>query len=387
VSRGWAELATAVTSVAPAGVPIDSHRPVQSRDRTATLADGRLVTSSTPTLSPREALGLPAVYAAVGLITATVDQLPLRHHLGESDDGQPLPEWLRHPDRYGSDYTLADMVEYWTTSQALRGAAYAWAAPVGEQSWRLDPIDPHDVSVELPTTDPRARRVYRMAGRTVPTVAVYPWDRRQAGLLTMPLLVVPGQAAGVGPIQAARTAMAGYRDVDDYANQMFGAGRGYSGQALVTDQDIDEQTAEHYQAKVIERSTDPLAPPLVLGNGLTWQSLTLPPKDAQWLESRLFNAQEVCRMYGVPPRYLGLPSGDATTYATARDNDAQLLRTAVSRYTNTIAHGLTRLMPAGRGPDEEQHIRFDFGAWLGPPDQAAPPATDTEGDQGAPLRD
>lgn len=387
MSRGWAVLADTVLSghqVIHPAVSVDSQRPTP-RDRTATLADGRLVTTLTPTLSPREALGLPAVYAAVSLIVATVDQLPLVHRRGTTDGG-PLPEWMRHPHRYGSDYTLADMVEYWTTSCALRGAAYAWCQPVGDTSWRIDPVDPADVSVELPTSNPRAHRVYRMAGETVPRVQVYPWERRAAGLLPMPLMVVPGQAAGVGPIQAARTAMAGYRDVDDYANQMFGAGRGYSGQALVTDQDIDQETAEHYQARVIERSTDPLAPPLILGNGLKWQSLTMAPKDAQWLESRLFNAQEVCRMYGVPPRYLGLPSGDATTYATARDNDAQLLRTAVSRYTNTIAAGLSQLQPAGRSADEDQSIGFDFGAWLGPPAQAAPPAVDEEGDS-APLPD
>jgi len=383
MSSGWAAATDAV--MAGRSASVSPPRPAHSRDRTATLADGRLITTTTPTLSPREALGLPAVYAAVGLIAATVDQLPLRRHVGDLD-GDPLPEWLRHPQRYGSDYTLPDMVEFWTTSLALRGAAYAWCQPIGDASWRVDPVDPQHVSVDLPATDPRTHRVYRMAGEIVPRVGVYPWERRAAGLLPMPLLVVPGQAAGVGPIQAARTAMAGYRDVDDYANQMFGAGRGYSGQALTTDQDIDQETAEHYQARVIERSTDPLAPPLVLGSGLKWQSLTMPPKDAQWLESRLFNAQEVCRMYGVPPRYLGLPSGDATTYATARDNDAQLLRTSVSRYTNSLAGGLSMLLPAGRSADEDQTIRFDFSAWLGPPAQAAPPAVDEEGDS-APLPD
>lgn len=369
--NGWAHAAAAVTASRPAAVP--PLAPMARRDREATLLDGRLITTLTPTVSPSEAFGIPAVYASVALISATVDQLPLRAHVGESTDGGPLPEWLRHPERYGSDYTLPDLVEYWTTSCGLRGAGYAWCTPVGSDSWRLDAVDPADVSVTQPAG--RAPREFRVGGEVVHRVRVYPWADRRAGLLPMPLLVVPGQAAGVGPIQAARTAVAGYRDVDNYANQIFAAGRAYNGQALSTDQDITQEEAEHYSARLAEKWTDPLAGPMVLGRGLKFEPVLLSPADAQWLESREFNAQEVCRMYGVPPRYLGLPSGDATTYATARDNDAQLLRTAVSRYTNTIGGALSMLLPAGRGPAEEQTIRFDFGAWLGPPAQAAPPST------------
>ena len=43
----------------------------------------------------------------------------------------------------------------------------------------------------------------------------------------------------------------------------------------------------------------------VLEDGTEWQSLTIPPEDAQFLETRKFQVNEVARMFGVPPHKLG----------------------------------------------------------------------------------
>lgn len=376
MSSGYAFLAAAATATLPEqgrGAPT----PTRTRERIATLNAGILTTTDTAVVTPERALGLPAVYSAVRLITHTIDQLPLRRYQGQVTEPLPLPDWLRVPDRFGCDYILPDLVEYLVTCQATRGAAYLWCTPSGD-SWRVDPIDPSDVSVELVGPKRMRTRAFKVDGESVPRVTTY--GRRSAGLLPMPFLVVPGLAAGVGPIQAARAALHGYLSVDGYAADAFGSGRTFSGGYLSTDQDIDEDTATAYRDKLVERNADTAAPPLVLGNGLTWQTSALSPADAQWIEARQFNAQEVCRMYGIPPRYLGLPSGDSTTYATARDNDAQLLRTCVSGYTNTIAHGLSQLLPPGRNADEDQRVGFDFDAWLGTP-AAAPPAATPPGQE------
>lgn len=43
----------------------------------------------------------------------------------------------------------------------------------------------------------------------------------------------------------------------------------------------------------------------VLEDGTEWQQLTIPPEDAQFLETRKFQVNEVARMFGVPPHKLG----------------------------------------------------------------------------------
>lgn len=45
--------------------------------------------------------------------------------------------------------------------------------------------------------------------------------------------------------------------------------------------------------------------PLLLDNGVTWQSINFNPDDAQMLESRAFSVEEICRLFGVPPFMVG----------------------------------------------------------------------------------
>jgi HK97 family phage portal protein len=45
--------------------------------------------------------------------------------------------------------------------------------------------------------------------------------------------------------------------------------------------------------------------PMLLDNGLKWQSISINPEDAQMLESRAFSVEEICRFFGVPPHMVG----------------------------------------------------------------------------------
>jgi HK97 family phage portal protein len=45
--------------------------------------------------------------------------------------------------------------------------------------------------------------------------------------------------------------------------------------------------------------------PMLLDNGLKWQSISINPEDAQMLESRRFGVEEICRFFGVPPHMIG----------------------------------------------------------------------------------
>jgi HK97 family phage portal protein len=55
--------------------------------------------------------------------------------------------------------------------------------------------------------------------------------------------------------------------------------------------------------------------PMLLDNGLTWQSITINPDDAQMLESRGFSVEEICRFFGVPPHMVG-HTDNSTSWGT-----------------------------------------------------------------------
>jgi hypothetical protein len=56
----------------------------------------------------------------------------------------------------------------------------------------------------------------------------------------------------------------------------------------------------------------------VVGDGVKPENLTVPPNEAQFLETRGFQVREVCRLFGVAPGMIG--EGDTATYASAEQD-------------------------------------------------------------------
>jgi HK97 family phage portal protein len=84
--------------------------------------------------------------------------------------------------------------------------------------------------------------------------------------------------------------------------------------------------------------------PLLLEGGLSWQSMSLSPKDMDFLELKHGAAREIALAFGVPPMLLGIP-GD-NTYANYREANLAFWRQTVLPLAARFANA--------------------FGAWLGP---------------------
>jgi HK97 family phage portal protein len=54
----------------------------------------------------------------------------------------------------------------------------------------------------------------------------------------------------------------------------------------------------------------------ILSGDVEFKPLSMPLEDAQFLQQRQLSAQEVCRVFRVPPWVVGAPVGDSLTYAT-----------------------------------------------------------------------
>ncbi|MEE8499237.1 MAG: phage portal protein [Kiloniellales bacterium] len=84
--------------------------------------------------------------------------------------------------------------------------------------------------------------------------------------------------------------------------------------------------------------------PMLLDGGLTWQEMSLSPKDMDFLEARHAASRDVAQAFGVPPQLLGIP-GDNTysNYQEAR----------LALWEETVIPLL-------------RHLRDEFNAWLAP---------------------
>jgi phage portal protein BeeE len=56
---------------------------------------------------------------------------------------------------------------------------------------------------------------------------------------------------------------------------------------------------------------------LVLEEGLTWQPISVNHEDAQFLETKRFSAEEIARLFLVPPHMIGAEIKGSMTYTNA----------------------------------------------------------------------
>lgn len=304
-----------------------------------------------------DGMALPPIFGIVRLISSTIDQVPIT-----VDDGPP-PLWLRSPRRFGSALDLGDLIQFVVTGMALKGSANLQCVRVGD-SWQIDALHPGSVQHQASTSGVVSLR-YVVDGNEMPVVPPYmgQWQEGRPYLLHIPYLVTPQHPAGCSPITVARESVLGYFAVERQASNLLDQGT-HSGGRLETDQDITVTTAERYQDKWMLNRKEGKIP--VTGSGLHYINDLISPRDAQWLESRAFNMQQLCAMYGVPVDYVGLAMAggvSSLSYANAQDNDRRFKRNCLLAFTTQIEDALTTLMPLGRTPDEAQRVEFDFTAW------------------------
>jgi HK97 family phage portal protein len=261
-----------------------------------------VTTSSSVMVTEKAALGMPAVWRAVNLIAGSSSSLPLHAYK------QPIPaggdESVRvrldtgqaadllatpHP-----DLTSFELWELVYGHMLLWGNAYL-------QKLR----DQTGVVRELWPIHPSRVR----PGRAKDLTKVYEIDRNPDGLTDREILHLPGfgydGVAGLSPIACARQGIGLALAAEEFGARLFGSGTLAAG-ILTTDQRLKQEEADalkdRWKAKIggLAHSHEVA----VLDSGAKFQQLTIPPEDAQFIESRGFQIEEVARIYGVPPHML-----------------------------------------------------------------------------------
>lgn len=261
-------------------------------------------------VNERTSLGMSAVWRAVNLIAGTCASLPL-HAFTEDDAGtqtrvpgsQAASRLLAVPH---PDLTPFELWEIVYTHLALWGNAYLRKLrnPLG-QIVELWPIHPSRVK----------------AGRAKDMTKVYVIDGNldnpytDDGILHIPGFGYDG-VLGLSPIQCARQGIGMGLAAEEYGARLFGSGSLMSG-LLTTDRQLtqDQATALKDRWRDKHQGLQNAHEVAVLDNGAKFQPLSMPPEDAQFIESRRFQVAEVARLFGVPPHML-METDRSTSWGT-----------------------------------------------------------------------
>jgi HK97 family phage portal protein len=312
-------------------------------------------------------LGLTAVFRAVSIISGTIAGLPLRSlRTGPDGSRERVSTFLDNPAGPGSDMTQYEWVELVMAHLLLHGNAYLQhlyngaGAVVG-----LNPIVPSAVSVR-PIQNEEERANY--GG---PDGAYRKWfeillaDGRRATLTCADLTHIPALGTdgvrGLSPIEAHRQALGAGIAGDRAAARMFGSGLLLGG--LVSGDDgLSRDDAEEAlaQLKAKMAGSDHAGDIAFINAQLKFTPWTIPPADAQWIESRNYAIEDCSRIYGVPPHLLGLTEKQTSWGTGVAEQNRGLARYTLMAWTTRIEQRLSRLL------SRPTIAEFDYAGLLQP---------------------
>lgn len=297
------------------------------------------------------AMGLSAVFRAVSMISGTVAGLPLRSFRTDRATGErtPVDTFLDDPSGPDGPYTQFEWLELVMVHLLLHGNAFLQHIYNGAGAIAgLMPLLPSAVTVKPITT---AEELARFGG---PDGAFRKWfeisladgstrDLTCADLTHLPALSTDG-IRGLSPIEVHRQAFGTGIAGDRAAARLFGSGLLLGG--LVSgDEGLSQEDAAEAAAALKQRmaGTDHAGDIVFMNASLKFTPWTIPPADAQFIESRVHQIDEVARIYGVPKVLLA--EDGASTWGSGIE---QLLnwmaRTTLQSWTRRIEQRLSRLL-------------------------------------------
>lgn len=327
-----------------------------------TLNDPRLVElfGAAPTLSgvsvgPQSALHVPAVNAAVRVISESVASLPL-HIFKRQDD-------TKQQDKDNPLYRLVhDEPNGWTSSYDLRlqmqvdvllhGNAYAFANKVAGKVREIIRLAPGNVTVKVDSTSGEpSYDVTKSGGGTI----TYGYDQ----IIHIKALSVDG-IRGVAPIHHAREAIALALALEGHAAKLMGNAGRPSGVLKFKGKTLTPPMLDRIRAQWRESHTGGSAGGTAIFDTETdFQPLTFSSVDMQFLELRKFQLEEISRAFRVPPHLLS-ELGRAT-WSNASEMNQSFLDTCLVPWLIQWQGALARVLLA---PEERANsfIEFDTSA-------------------------
>ena len=295
-------------------------------------------------VSQDRAFSLAPVFAAARIIADSISTLPLKAYRSVGDERQPmgsLPQWFAIMQAEG---TLIPWLHEALVSLAVRGNAAGlitsrdgFGFPTRVDWWNMSDVHVDDSQSTI-------RPIWYWKGREVP----------RENIIHIPWFKVPGKVLGLSPIAAFASTINTGLYAQAYGNDWFEGGGFPPGTMRNTVlPTIDQDKADEISARVT--SSIRRRRPLVYGMDWEYNPVTVPPNEAQFIETMRLSATQIANIYGLPPEDVGGTRGNSLTYATVELNQLErslALRPWMVKFESVFAAHLP----------ERQYVRFNADA-------------------------
>ena len=291
----------------------------------ATLADdlgiyGRTISGSY--INESSALGLSTVYACTSKIASTIATLGLEVMVQDNNDvlpanAHPSYDLIRHmPNSYQTAY------EFWETivsHAVLAGVGYA----IIERDNRgygtaMHIVANNDVDVKT------------VSGQRVYSVRYY-------GVVMPENMLEICNMHRKSPIALHRENLGLARSAQEFGSEYFGSGGQMTG-ILSSDQPLKKEQVDVIQDSWNKANTR--GGTKLLPFGFRYSRVSITPDEAQFIETRKFQSEEICRIFSVPPALVQLES--QTTYNNVEQQNLMFARHTITPWAKRIEQEIDR---------------------------------------------
>jgi HK97 family phage portal protein len=251
-------------------------------------------TTSGKTVNERTAMQTTAVYACVRILAETIASLPL-HTYKRIDKGKEKAVdhdlyYLLH-DAPNSEMTSFIFRETMMSHLLLWGNSYSQILRDGRNKVKaLYPLMPDKVTVDRTKTG-EIYYIYNKEGEYYPL--------RNDQVLHIPGLGFDG-LIGYSPIAMAKNAIGMSIATEEYGSKFFSNGANPSG-VLEHPGVIKDPKRVRDSWNAVYQGSSNAHKVAVLEEGMSFKAIGIPPDQAQFLDTRKFQIEEICRIFRVPP--------------------------------------------------------------------------------------
>jgi HK97 family phage portal protein len=321
-------------------------------------------TTSGKSVNERTAMQTTAVYACVRILSEAIASLPLHIYQYKEGGGKELV--YDHPlyhilhDAPNSEMTSFVFRETLMSHLLIWGNAYAQIVRDGAgRVLGLYLLLPDKMSVER-GDDGKIYYVYSRYSDENPAIKKY----GDIVLTKDEVLHIPGLGfdglIGYSPIAMAKNAVGMTLACEEYGASFFSNGANPGG-VLEHPGVLKDPGKVRESWNAVYQGTNNAHKVAVLEEGMKYQQIGIPPEEAQFLETRKFQIDEIARLYRIPPHMVG--DLEKSSFSNIEQQSLEFVKYTLDPWVIRIEQSLQKdlLLPSEK---EKYFIRFNVNGLL-----------------------
>ena len=313
--------------------------------------------TSGKTVTERSAMQITAVYSCVRILAEAIAGLPLHLYTYKEDGGKEKaighPLYLLLHDEPNPEMSSFVFRETLMTHLRLWGNAYAQIIRNGKgEVVALYPLMPNRMTVDRDSSG-QLFYSYQMNNSDAPTMKAGTVILKPSDVLHIPGLGFDG-LVGYSPIAMAKNAIGLAIATEEYGAKFFANGATPGGllEYPGTVKDPDRVRESWNKGFSGSQNAGKVA---ILEEGMKYTPISIAPEQAQFLETRKFQINEIARIFRVPPHMVG--DLEKSSFSNIEQQSLEFVKYTLDPWVVRWEQSLSRALFT---PEEKKQYFFKF---------------------------